>query len=495
MKSKRPTPKKPATKKKQSNNQIGAWEDDPESGLKVLQRPVPNLGAAPYSTRIQQAAPPPKEYKPGTSQFRYWTAAEALRRGSDFWGSILGQNIKWQPGAVLPVDLDYGEDLNAYYDRVGLRFFHGSAGKKTVYSGESPGVVCHEMGHAILDSIRSELWDAASAEIAAFHESFGDMSAILCALQLQPLRIAVLSETDSKLYRSSRLSRLAEQLGWAIRQFRPDLVDPDCLRNAVNSFFYSPPEGLPPNAPASHLSSEAHSFSRVFTTGFFGTLANMLAMNGSSLTEARLQQVSVDAAKLLADAILASPIVPAYYSQIAAHMIESDKTMFKGKYHDAIAAGFVHCGILSITSVTAVGAAKPKPARVRLAMMAGVEAGAGITGIGAGLTAGATTKISVSGDDYGLTGERVILRSASEQRRLPAFAAAFTGEPIQEVAHEAAARAFLEDLFQRGHVEFESGAHRGAVAPHPTARRTHVLIRTPEGLELSRKLFDDCGWV
>lgn len=180
MKSKRPTPKKPATKKKQSNNQIGAWEDDPESGLKVLQRPVPNLGAAPYSTRIQQAAPPPKEYKPGTSQFRYWTAAEALRRGSDFWGSILGQNIKWQPGAVLLVDLDHGEDLNAYYDRVGLRFFHGSAGKKTVYSGESPDVVCHEMGHAILDSIRPELWDAASAEIAAFHESFGDMSAILC---------------------------------------------------------------------------------------------------------------------------------------------------------------------------------------------------------------------------------------------------------------------------------------------------------------------------
>jgi hypothetical protein len=55
----------------------------------------------------------------------------------------------------------------------------------------------------------------------------------------------VLAETGADLYASSELSRLAEQLGWAIRQFRPDLVDKDCLRNAVNAFFYRPPEGLP----------------------------------------------------------------------------------------------------------------------------------------------------------------------------------------------------------------------------------------------------------
>ena len=99
------------------------------------------------------------------------------------------------------------------------------------------------------------------------------MSAILVALQLPTLRAAVLTETGGDLTRSSRLSRLAEQLGWAIRQFSPDAVERDCLRNAVNSFVYTNPEGLPSNAPAASLSSEPHSFSRVFTAAFFEAIA------------------------------------------------------------------------------------------------------------------------------------------------------------------------------------------------------------------------------
>ena len=65
---------------------------------------------------------------------------------------------------------------------------HGSAAGRTVFSGESPDVVCHELGHAILDSLKPQLFDAASMEVAAFHESFGDMSASLSALQLPSLR-------------------------------------------------------------------------------------------------------------------------------------------------------------------------------------------------------------------------------------------------------------------------------------------------------------------
>jgi hypothetical protein len=90
---------------------------------------------------------------------------------------------------------------------------------------------------------------AASIEVAAFHESFGDMSALLSALQLPSLREGVLAETGGVLHRASRLSRLAEQLGWAIRQSVPSAVEPDCLRNAVNTFFYRDPDTLPTMAP------------------------------------------------------------------------------------------------------------------------------------------------------------------------------------------------------------------------------------------------------
>src|SRR5262249_11126366 len=142
---------------------------------------------------------------------------EALRRGADFWGALL-PGTSWEVGSILPVDLDFGIDLNAFYDRQGLKFFHGSAAGRTVFSGESPDVVCHELGHAVLDSLKPQLFEAASMEVAAFHESFGDMSAILSALQLPSLREGVLAETGGVLHRASRLSRLAEQLGWAIRQ-------------------------------------------------------------------------------------------------------------------------------------------------------------------------------------------------------------------------------------------------------------------------------------
>jgi hypothetical protein len=53
--------------------------------------------------------------------------------------------------------------------------------------------VCHELGHALLDSFKPQLFDAASIEVAAFHESFGDMSAILSALQLPGVREGVLA--------------------------------------------------------------------------------------------------------------------------------------------------------------------------------------------------------------------------------------------------------------------------------------------------------------
>src|SRR5215472_13010957 len=276
---------------------INAWEQDPgdgaqPSGGQVIQRPVPVLREQPFSIRIVNpaSAPEAKPHSPGTADFRYWTAAEALRRGADFWGALL-PGTSWEVGSILPVDLDFGSDLNAFYDREGLKFFHGTGAGRTVFSGESPDVVCHELGHAVLDSFKPQLFDAASIEVAAFHESFGDMSALLSALQLPSVREGVLVETGGALGRSSRLSRLAEQLAWAIRQSVPSAVEPDCLRNAVNTFFYRDPDTLPTTAPAASLSSEPHSLSRVFTGAFFEGLAGMLATTKKK-DEAALLQVS-----------------------------------------------------------------------------------------------------------------------------------------------------------------------------------------------------------
>src|SRR5262249_42721797 len=141
----------------------------------------------------------------------------------------------------------------------------------------------------------------------------------------------VLNETRGRLNRASRLSRLAEQLGAAIRIEHPDAVDRDCLRNAANSFFYRDPQTLPPMAPASQLSSEPHSFSRVFTAAFLDALAAMLAREPGEPNRDNLRSVSQDMGRLLVGGVLLAPVVPDYYSQVAAHMIEAgDGPPFKG---------------------------------------------------------------------------------------------------------------------------------------------------------------------
>ena len=63
--------------------QVSVWEDDPEPGIQVA-RPLPDPSKRPLAYNFPGRAPAPGG-QPGTASFRYWTAAEALRRGADFW--------------------------------------------------------------------------------------------------------------------------------------------------------------------------------------------------------------------------------------------------------------------------------------------------------------------------------------------------------------------------------------------------------------------------
>src|SRR3989454_5071710 len=197
------------------------------------------------------------------------------------------------------------------------------------------------------------------------------MRAILWALQLPSLREGVLAETGGVLRRASRLSRLAEELGWAIRQSVPSAVEPDCLRNAVNTFFYRDPDTLPTTAPATSLSSEPHSFSRVFTGAFFEGLAGMLATT-ETRDEAALLQVSQDMGTILVQGIRAASVVPTFFSQVAASMLGIAATRFSAQGYEApLRSGFVRHGILAPSMAVATNVLwserrGPEPARCRL---------------------------------------------------------------------------------------------------------------------------------
>jgi hypothetical protein len=453
---------------------IRVWEDDPGSGV-LVERQTPNPAKRPLAYLFPPPVPKPAIYQPGTHEFRFWTAAEALRRGADFWAARVPLT-RWEVGPALKILLDEGVDLNAFYDRQALNFFHGLSPSGTVYSGESPDIVCHEMGHAILDSFKPQLWGAASHEVAAFHESFGDMSSILSALQLPSLRTAILSDTGGRLYRNSRLSRLAEQLGAAIRAQDPDAVDPDCLRNAVNSFTYQDPINLPPMAPARQISSEPHSFSRVFTGAFFECLGSMLAASAQDPTMPtpdELLSVANALADLLVGAIKQAPVVPNWYAQVAAGMVQAAGAI-NAKYPAIIKGVFVKRSILSLHSATTVEAV---PRAMTVAAIAEQSQ--------------PLVSVTLSAQHYGLD-RPLVVEAASQARRFVATAAAGDASPIEPVSSVTAARSFVDDLFRSGRVDYkEFGSPETRIA-HGRGLRTHHLVAEGRAIRLQRRLFD-CG--
>jgi hypothetical protein len=506
--------KGPAKAATSEAGQIQIWEDDPFLTAIAGADPVPaepiavdvptnNQGL--LNTKTAEERPDPEIYEVSTPEFRYWNAESALARVINFWGPILPTGTRWSSASQpLPVGLDEGVDLNAFYARdSGLNFFHDEVEGSKVFSGESPHVVCHECGHAILDAVKPELFDAMSIEVAAFHEAFGDISSMLSALQTESIRDFVLKQTAGKLGTNSRLSQLARQLGWAIRtKFGPASVDRDCLRNTCNSFFYQDPSTLPPSASASQLSSEPHSFSRVFSGAFLDVLAGMFEIGpaaGAGDDIEKLRLVSIDAGTLLIAGVRLAPVDPGFYSQVAAGMIHADETLTSGRYRTALSSSFVQRGIFSPAAAVSFTNDLKSHAAGYSEMAAVEDAG----------------HLRIEGDNEGFRktfgdlpalparplttafGSTFYVHMAAEPRRFAVMPAAVTGGFQKLASAEDEARSFVEDLIQLDRISHDGAkgmiplelAAPGKAAP---GDRTHYFVKKGARITLKRHHFD-CG--
>ena len=506
--------KYPPSQPPEVGTQIQVWEDDPFLKAVAGADPVP---ATPIDvdvpvndhellqTEIEAEQPAPGLFDPGTSEFLFWNAAAALARGINFWAPLLPDGTVWSCPRPMAVNLDEGIDLNAFYSRDdGMHFFHDEVAGTVVFSGESPDIVCHELGHAILDALKPELFDTASLEVGAFHESFADTSAMLSALQIGSMREFVLEETGGELNLNSRLSQSARQLGWAIRlKFGADNVDTDCLRNAANSFFYQDPATLPPSAPASQLSSEVHSFARVFTGAFLDVIAGMFEIGPAGTTaddSEKLLAVSQDAGRLLVEGIRIAPVGAGFYSQVAAGIVQADQSLFSGRYRAALVSGFVGRGILAPES--AVGLVRDLQANGGRAF--------GVTG-----TARAR-QLQFDGDNEGFKksggnaptmplralttryGATIHVHMPSEPNRFGVAAAAVGGGSDQTTSAEDDARSFVEDLIQLGRIAQDEApgvipAELLVPGNDRPGDKTHRLVKEDEKVVLKRNHFC-CGF-
>ena len=317
-----------------SRARIRIFLNDPAARgqLAVPAAPPEETERPPWGFRVEGDRPPARPYEPDTREFLYWQIASALARGRALWTDLLPGAGEWIPGPVLPSIPVEGEGLNAYYDRRALHFFRGEnpATDSVVHSGDSPDVVIHEQGHAVLDAIRPDLWDAPHFEVAAFHEAFGDIASILAALAEPDLARAALEETKGELDHSNLVSRLAEELAAAVvARFGPGAALPDSLRDAVNAFPYRSPRSLPDEAPADSLSREPHSFCRVLTGAWWDALVRLYAGDSASTSKegedraAALRRAAEGLARTTAQAAEEAAVTAAFFRRFAGALVDA----------------------------------------------------------------------------------------------------------------------------------------------------------------------------
>ena len=145
-------------------------------------------------------------------------------------GFALGRRISWAfEGNRLIVVPHAGYGENAFYDRASksLQFYWFGDETNRVYTCLSSDIVNHEFGHAVLDGLRPYFYESIGAQTAAFHEFFGDLTAILMAFRNNTFRGVVLRESNGDLATAQLLAGLAQQFGEAT-------VRAPYLRSALN---------------------------------------------------------------------------------------------------------------------------------------------------------------------------------------------------------------------------------------------------------------------
>jgi hypothetical protein len=238
-------------------------------------------------------------------------------------GSWSGQN-------PLPVVTRAGKDWNAFYDRASLKFFYGTdpTTNNLVFMCNSADVVAHELGHALLDSLRPDFWSVQNVEIWAFHESFGDIVAMLTMMQSDEVINRAVQETNSDLSKSNVITRLAEEMGTGLYHATNGRGgNVGFLRDASIRFDYVNPAALPGNAPSGGLSSECHSFSRVFTSAWYNMFVRIykkeLSKGNTVLDAAKTARDAC--ASYLFKAIVLVPKTAAFFNALAKAIAAADK--------------------------------------------------------------------------------------------------------------------------------------------------------------------------
>lgn len=335
---------------------INYFPQDPfVSGPRQVSIEVDNLAPGPDDDRIdtsdsERPVAQPDDagnmlYQPDDPRFNQVQAFSVVHQSLNRYERQLGRKIKWsfnKPRII--VYPDKGEMLNAYYNRYdgSLNFFHSieKSMNKTVFTGQSTEVAVHELGHAILDALRPSYVYSWSYDTKAFHESFGDIHAILDSLHRESVLKELQEQTSQNLRKNNLVAYMAEELGRAVNLRSPNpKPDHDYIRNAVNKLTWKDPSTLPGNPEdESKLGREPHNYSRLFTGAFYDVLTGIYDENknyGMSFYDA-VKSARDTAFKLLVKTVEYAPASMSSFKQIYHAMLKADRDLNNSKFSNLI---------------------------------------------------------------------------------------------------------------------------------------------------------------
>lgn len=283
--------------------------------------------------------------EPGTPQFLFWQVREAALAAVRAWEACAGPHRQWQGRRKhLPLQPDAGEDLNAFYDRETVSFFHQQVGPRTVvHSGASTDVVAHEVGHGLLDALRPDLWDINFLEVGAFHEAFGDCLAMLTALEDRETREKLLVQAPT-LRRRNFVECFGEELAFGIGKAVPG-HNAALPRRACNRHRFQLPSSLPDDGRPGALINEVHSFAMVFSGCFWDLIANLYAA-APAPGAAALRRAARRAGTLLIAGARNAVVAPRFFLAVGRAMAQADDALHRGANREAIRHAFARHAIV-----------------------------------------------------------------------------------------------------------------------------------------------------
>lgn len=254
---------------------------------------------------------------------------------------------------LIIIDPHSGLGGNAYYSELDhmLGFNGFQDGNEQVQSSQSADIVSHETGHAILDGMRDLYNESFGLGSNAFHESFGDMTAVLVALHDDSLIKRLLDWTKGDLRIDNFISSVAEQVTNRL-QARGEMIQGRTvyLRNALNKFTDIPFDQLPasPANPDLELSREKHNYSRLFTGAFYDILAAIYEqMRQSPADQIAIHGTRDIVGNLLTTAIELGPVCELTFADMAQAFLAADNLLYDGKHSNILIQVFDQRKILS----------------------------------------------------------------------------------------------------------------------------------------------------